>query len=494
MDFLDPKRKKASRRRLLIGYVLMAVAIALATFILLLTAYGFDIDHKTGSVIQNGIVYVDTQPDGANIYVDGKQHSDTTSARLNLREGQYTIKLTKQGYRDWQRTFFLDGGQIQRIVYPLLIPNTLTPADVKVYDVAPSLTTQSPDRHWILVQQPGQTYAFDMYDGGDTETAPTTLTIPATILTEATSAASLKIVEWSNDNRHFLVDRTYGDGSKHEFLVIDRQTPEQSVSINTVLGISPTKVSLRDKKADQIYFVEGTTNILRSGDTKSRTISAPLISGVLSYKSYSDNLILYATQENVEAGRTEFKIREDDKTYTLKTVPEGSVYLTDLSKYDGNWYYALGSNTDDAVYIYKNPLDILKGKNGGALTVASVLRVTNPQFVSFSANVQFVSVQSGKNLMTYDIETDRQFTLKLSQDIPLAQQIKWMDGNRFAYASGNQTYMVDFDGSNPQALVPGLGGLENPIFDRDYELLYTIAPSVKTTDKFALTRTQLQVK
>jgi hypothetical protein len=211
MDFLDPKRKKAHRRRLLLGYVLMAVALALATFILLLTAYGFDIDRKTGSIIQNGIVYLDSKPGDAAIYVNGKRQGNNTATRLNLPAGQYTIRLESNGYRTWQRTFFLDGGQIQRLVYPLLIPNQFKVTDVQLYASAPGLTTQSPDRHWLLVQRPDQTYEFDNFDANNPNTAATTVTVPKLLngpmttgmfyLSAPTAITSMNFSFWTARNR-----------------------------------------------------------------------------------------------------------------------------------------------------------------------------------------------------------------------------------------------------------------------------------------------------
>jgi hypothetical protein len=65
MDFLDPKRKKSHHKRLFIGYLLMAVAVAMGTLILLFSAFGYGVDRKTGDVIQNGTVFVDSQPGGS---------------------------------------------------------------------------------------------------------------------------------------------------------------------------------------------------------------------------------------------------------------------------------------------------------------------------------------------------------------------------------------------------------------------------------------------
>ncbi|MDQ3123195.1 MAG: PEGA domain-containing protein, partial [bacterium] len=149
MDFLDPKRKRAHRRRLFIGYVLMSIVVALGTMVILYLAYGYDIDRKTGTVIQNGIVFVESQPSGASVFLNGIHQNSRTGTRMVLPEGVYTVRLEAEGYRTWERTFNLEGGQLQRLIYPFLIPDTLEGTAVKNYETLPLLTTQSPDRRWV---------------------------------------------------------------------------------------------------------------------------------------------------------------------------------------------------------------------------------------------------------------------------------------------------------------------------------------------------------
>src|ERR1700722_21004469 len=98
MDFLDPRKKRAYKIRLLIGYALVTIAIGLAVVILVYDAYGYNLNPETGNVTQNGLLFVGSKPGGANIYLNGMQHS-TTSSRLVLPAANYTLKLTKSGYR-----------------------------------------------------------------------------------------------------------------------------------------------------------------------------------------------------------------------------------------------------------------------------------------------------------------------------------------------------------------------------------------------------------
>lgn len=490
MDFLDPKRRKAHKRRLFIGYALMAIVIALGTMLVMYLAYGYDVNRQSGEFIQNGIVFVDSKPKGATVYVNDVAERSKTDTRLVLPAGPYTIRIEAEGFRSWQRSFTLDGGQIERLVYPFLVPNVLTISDLQSYEATPQLATQSPDRRWLLVARPGATYQFDVFDLQNPEESPKQVAFPVALLTAPAAASSLEIVEWSTDNRHILVKRSYE--GKHEFIIFDRENPSESVNLNTALGIAPAEVSLKGKRPDQIYYLDAVPGALRSANTKARTISAPLLPAVSGYKSYGDDVMVFAAAGGAGTGTADIKILEGDKTYTLRTVTQSERYVLDVSKYEDEWYYAVGSAADNAVYVYKNPVAALKQEIRPEMDVTA-MSASNPRFVSFSANTQFIGVQSGRNFVVLDLEYDRQHKITLDQEIPLEQQVKWMDGHRFIYVDNQQSYIVDFDGSNKQTLVTSR--LANgPFFDRDYDNVFTIEGSKKDNAKAALTITVIDAR
>src|SRR5258708_1076212 len=151
----------------MIGYGLTAVAIGLTSIILVYGAYGYGINTKTGQLIQNGLVFVDSKPSGASIYLDGRSQGATTSSRLVLPAANYELSIKKAGYRNWSRKFTLNEHSIARFVYPFLFPVKLTPQNLKVYGSEPPLMTQSADRRWLLVEAPSvdpKNVIFDMYD------------------------------------------------------------------------------------------------------------------------------------------------------------------------------------------------------------------------------------------------------------------------------------------------------------------------------------------
>src|SRR5690606_33861796 len=200
MDFLDPRKKRAHKIRLYIGYALMACVLVIGSTIVFFEARGFDIDRKTGEIIQNGLVFVNAHPEPATVYVNGKREGQTDT-RLTIPTGDYTFEFSRDGYRKWQRSFHLDGSTIERLDYVFMFPEQLNTTGIRNYDGAPAFASQSPDRKWLLIQQPGNFLTFDVFDlGNQNNPSVTSFTLPTNLMNMARGGDKLELVEWSTDN------------------------------------------------------------------------------------------------------------------------------------------------------------------------------------------------------------------------------------------------------------------------------------------------------
>ena len=466
MDFLDPKKKQAHARRLYLGYFLMGIALLLAASILLILSNGYDVDRKTGQVIQNGLIFTNSAPESTTIYLNGKANGQTDK-RLTVPEGTYNVELQRTGYTTWKKTVQLDGGNIERLVYPRLFPSKLTTAVSKTYDAIPSFSAQSPDRRWLLVTQPGQFNSFDIYDTGKPTQAATVTTIPEGVLTKpaAGAAETLTMVEWSTDNRHVLVKHTFGDA--FEYAVIDRSSTENnSYNVTKVTGLSPTLVALHDKKYDRLFIYDATAKTLQTVNVEDKTV-APLLGGVLAFKPYGSKTVLYASEDDVHPGKTLLRILDDGKNYTMRTFDTPSSLLLDLAEFDGSMYVTAASTTEGRLYIYKDPLARLKSDSKTALTPFVLIRFKDPTKISFSANTRFVAMQSGTRFAVYDFEEARRYNFTLPGELPADQFASWMDGHRLVLNQANTVQVFEFDGAN-QTKLGSLVANSLPFFDRDY--------------------------
>lgn len=473
MDFLDPNKKRAQRRRLIIGYVLIGVAIALVTIILGFQTYGYDLDRKTGAIIQNGLLFVAAQPEPANVFLNGKQYKTLSDAKLVLPSDVYKLELTRSGYRTWTRTFSLAGGSIERLVYPFMFPVNMQRQIQKNYTATPTLMTQSPDRRWVLVQQPGQLNSFDQYDTQDVKKAPTTVTLPNDILTQV--AGPLSVVEWSTDNKHLLLKHEVAGNV--EYIVMSRDAPATSVNLNKAFKQPFTSATLRDKNPNEVYLFNQPDGSLTTGVVKDASVK-PVASNVLSYVTHGSNIILYATGEGAAEGKARIMYKDAEGTFFVREVTQSPQYLLAIAQYDNHWLVGAGGQNDDRVYVYKDPQAIIKKSNQTKLLYPeTILRVDKPQWISFSANTQFLTIENGPQFATFDAEHERTYRFNIGLNLDeAAPHATWMDGDRLIVNSQATMVVFDFDGTNLQKLVPNQAGLV-PAFDRDYQVLFNTAPN-----------------
>lgn len=490
MDFLDPRKRQKHSTRLMIGYVLMAIAISLSVWLLHKVTSGYGYDRKTGEIIQNGLLFVDSDPGGAAIYIDDKVRASTTAVRLVMPAGSYKLTLKKEGYRTWERRITLNESSVARYVYPFLFPEEPQVESLKVYPRNPQLITQSPDRRWLLVQLPALVngnVAFDEYDTTALDTPHSILSLPGLILTNySQSESSFKEVEWSSDNKRVLLLHTYKGGD--EFIIFNREVPAESINVNKVFDVKPTEVALRNKKIDQLYIFDRSSGDLQIADTRNSRVTG-LLRRVLAFKSNGANLISYVTAQNAPEGKVTARIWDGDESYPFYSFAAGSTYLIDMAQFQGSWYYVAGSDKDARINVFRDPLNGLRDQSIKTATPSLSLNIKGAAKISFSTNARFIAAEAGQTFAVYDLETQDLFRYAL--ETPLSSALQWMDGHRLIGASKGMVFVTDYDSIYQQKLIPTTS-LVGGFFDPDYNNLLTTVNVSGDTGGVALQRVDMR--
>jgi hypothetical protein len=488
MDFLDPLYNRRHITRLYIGYCLVAIAIFLAVTMLLLIAYGFQLS-KNGQVIQNGLLFASSKPVGATVYIDGISKEKQTNTRLNIAEGSYELELKRDGYRDWQHRIDIVGGRVFRYDYPLLFPETLNTTTLSTLSTtAPGMVTQTPDHRHLLLQQSPRVPTFAMFDLKNPNAPPVALTIPSTAYTPG-GTQSWQVVQWSSDNVHLLLKHGFGAKST-EYVLFDRETPTDSVNLSVRFKTSPTRLTMIDNKFDRYYLYSSTDGSLRRATLDEPTPQV-FLTNVLEYEPYKADTILYVTSVSDVKTQVEVHLQTNGRDYMLHRLPKAGAYHMAVSAYSGDTYVALADPSTKLVYIYRNPLTRLSSALTAAPTVS--LKFASPTFVEFSAGGRFVLAERGANFATYDAEYKQSSSYTMTQPIDKGQtHAVWLDGAHLQYVSNNQLYVFDYDGTNPQLLVPATVG-QTAHYDNNYSFVYTVAPpTTATKQRYVLTSTSLR--
>ena len=469
MDYLDPKKQARQSALLLTGYFLIGIAILIGTFILVYQAYGFGFS-KNGKVVQSGLVFFSSNPNPAKIYFNGTLNKAETNSRIVLEENIYDVLLRRNGYREWKRTIEVDGGSVRHYDYPFLFPTKLE--STNIYPIAgnPNIFTQSPDRRWLMVQLPGATPRFVVYDLKNPKDQPVEIALPASAYTKTVGADSWEFSEWADNNNHLVLIHNFNN--KKEYVLVDRKDPVQSVNLTNTIDAKFTELSLLDKKYDKYYLYDASDLTLKKA-TLSEPTALPVLNKVYDFKAYGNDDILYVSDAEKAPGKVQYILKIKDKNYSLKTSNSDNKYLLDLTEYSNKLYVVIGSSSSSRLLVFKDPVAKLSDPNKKQLAPVQVLRVKNPNYVKFSASAQFVMAQNGNQFAIYDAENDKGYNFTTKQPIDAPQvHANWMDGHRLTYVSQGKLFVFDYDYQNQQILNPASSSYL-PAFSSDFKNLYT---------------------
>jgi hypothetical protein len=489
MDYLDPKKKKQKRARIMFGYGLLGIAMAIATVLLVYVTNGYYVDSSTGEVIQNGLIYVDSKPESAKILLDGVEQGNRTDARLVVPGGMHTIQLQRDGYRPWLRTVSLEGGSLRRLNYARLIPTTLDAVSVQALPILPTMVSESIDKRWLVMGFTDNRLQMQVIDIQSSQFTPQELPLPVGLI-KTTLGGTWNVLEWADDNKTFLATYTSTDGAV-EYVLINRDKPAESVNVADVIGdVDYDSVSLRDRKKDLLFAYNSigqTLSKVSVGGTNSEAIA----SGVIKYTSFGED-VLYVSNDAEDPEKVMVTLRLGEVEFPIRTLTKSDTYLLDMSKIGNAHVIGISSTIENRVIIYDDPIDALTNNGFSKLPVATtVLRIDNPTELSISADSSVISARGGQSVVTHEFEEDRSFSFDLTAVADPSQELRWLDGRHFTIGSAGKQYMIDYDGSNQYELVAGLTTIGS-YFGKDLDVMFTFSAGSDEATPAQMVRTSLR--
>lgn len=490
MDYLDPKKKKAKRIQLLVGYALLGIAISITTLVFVYLANGYVVDRKTGEVIQNGVIYLDSRPESARVYMNGQQQSSNTDARLVVPEGEYSLELRRDGYKSWKKTFLLEGGTLRRLTYPRLIPEKLDTELAATLQALPTLVSQSNDKRWVVLAFNDNILRMQVIDLNRSALVIDELPLPVELI-KTKSPGKWNILEWADDHRTFLAEYRTEQGV--EYVLIDRSDPAKSKHLNTVFAAQPfSSISMRDRKNDLLYlFNNQTGQLLRANATTGQV--EPYLEGVVDYTAYGNDAVLFVTKQAASSGMVKAVLKKGNQSYELREIHEDTTYLLELAKLGNAMVMGIGSAAENRVLVYNDPIHAIAQNDFSKLPVATtVLKVEKPQELTISADASVIVARSGQEFASHEFEADRSYVFTIEKSINLAQELRWMDGRHLMIGVESDAQLItDFDGNNQFILgssKPELGSM----FDEQIDRQITFMPPESSGGPVRLLRTYMR--
>lgn len=485
--------RKASKKKELIKriatYTAMTSLVLIIVSGLVLVLLGYRFDSGNGRVEQGGLVQFASTPPGATVEVDGKPMNAKTPAKISVTAGTHEFVMWREGYETWRKTVDVKAGTLTWLNYTRLVPKDKSTASVAEYTaLAASLPTT--DGQDILLQQDVALPTFQLVDLRADDIKSTTLTIPATIYSEAATVGvthNFRIDQWDTAGRYALIQHTYGD--KKEWLVLDTRNADATTNVTTLLDIDISSAKFSGNGGSILYALSGSD--LRKLDLADGTISRSLVSGVTSFELFESNVITYVGLDKADpAKRVVGLYREgDSEPHILRTVAgDMNVPLrVTTARYFNQDYVAIseGSKVDITSGEYPSSSS---DDNSSLATFGSFDFSGDVERLVFSPSGDYLMVQSGAKFSSYDIEHKKVYSSSISGD-PKATvaPLKWLDDNYIWSSHGGVVTIREFDGTNSHTINQAIDG-QAVVLSQSGRYIYSVG---KTPDGYQLQRVRM---
>lgn len=423
-------RKKLIQR--VITYCLMALAVIIGVAGTTAWIMGYRVNfQEEQSVERITLLQFGSSPTGADVFVNDDKMSFRTPGRYDaVHEGENVLKYQLEGYHNWQVTVDLKPAEVYWFNYARMVPNKIISSNVfKVNSFYQALA--APNGSYILLHETANSPKFKIIDISDPNNIRTNeIELPESLLTN--SVKNIKIVEWDSSSNFVLLNQ---DGN---ILRLDRRDVAKSQNLSELFGASISKPHFLNGNNNTIFGI--TDGTLRRFDIKAKSVSAPLVSNVVSYEVYGDGKLSYISRSK---GKQSNGVYFKDKDYIVHEYDEIKAAFTSFTNYYREDFFL--STYGNQIEVVKNPFS----EDNKEITTVKIPFI--PEHFFHNGGGRMVVATSGNQVFTYDLEThnEHHFDLESFTGKPF-----WLDDFHLGYIHDGELKMIEFSGDNRESLVP----------------------------------------
>lgn len=454
-----PTKRQQTIRQVL-TYIAMTISVLVIVTGVTLLLLGYRLDTNNGQLEQGAFLQFETVPSGATITIDGQTLNAKTPAKNTVRAGTHTFVMQRDGYEPWQKTLDVKAGTLTWLNYAQLVPKERKTELVTAYDtLAGSLATA--DGKTMLIQKLSSVPTFDVVDLRSDDVKTSTVTIPATVYSNATTAGvthTFTIDKWDDGGRYVLILHAYGD--KKEWLAMDTRDATATKNVTNLLDLDISSIVFSGTSGNILYALS--SGGIRKLDLSAGTISRSLVTNVTNFDLFETNVITFVGTDPADATKRVVGLYREGDTgaHILRSTTSDST--TPLHIVTSRYF------NQDYVAIAEGPkVDILRGSypSSAADDTTSLVSFNNFMFgtnvdrISFSPGGDYLLAQSGVQFTSLDIEHERfnNYTVTVDPSVIVAP-FKWLDADHTWSDYTDLLTIREFDGANAATINQALSG------------------------------------
>lgn len=97
----EKRKKRHQKHRLIIMGIIIPI-LAIIAIAIVFFAFGWRFDSKNKKLYASSVLYLRSQPLGANIHINNKLQGETKLLQRHVKPGVYNLRLTKDGFMTWE--------------------------------------------------------------------------------------------------------------------------------------------------------------------------------------------------------------------------------------------------------------------------------------------------------------------------------------------------------------------------------------------------------
>lgn len=370
--------KRSMKRQVLISLLVLGLLV-LGTTGMILYGKGYRIGFQGDrpQLSKTGILQIKSKPTGAQVYINGNL-TGATDNDITLTPGKYTVRVSKDGYNDWQKDIQIER-EIVSSADALLLPKAPTLQSISTFGVESAvvdptgtkiafrIASSSAEKNGIYVLELTNR-VFPVLAGQSNSTQ---------IVDETIDNFSEATISWSPDGKQILASIPLGESSTYYLLKSDGfNTTPQNVTITVQNLTKAWEEQLLDKQTARLkslkpkvqQFVKNNFKILSFSPDDTKILyqaSASAEMPVFLKPRLIGNNLLYERRDLKEGAIYVYDIKEDVNTRIIDSISEQCTELETNCIRSFTWF----PDSNHLVYVHDRKIELVEDDGSNMTTV-----------------------------------------------------------------------------------------------------------------------------
>ncbi len=422
-------------RKILIplSYILMVIGVLVTTVVLVAIGQGYSFNFKTHQFKNStGLLAVNSTPQGASIYLNGRDIKRKTPYRTTVEAGDYDIEVRKDNFATWHKHVTVKPSGVTSAEYIVMIPTDLSPNTLSTSQAVSQIVASRDRKHFAYI---ATLPAAEVWLVSSDRRSTSRLYIPRAATADQ-PAETLTGATWSDDGSHLLIRTSIGSVAHYLVIASGGGAP---TDLTDLFKFDLTGLQFSPNDWRDMYWTspEG----LRHLNIEAQTVSAVLAAQVSSFTFAGDRLIYIQSTPN---GKTVWSTDRNghDPKRLVDSLSETETYELAYANFRGKDWLAILAQKAGVVTAYGDVF---------SATPASKIVSKSAQHISFSDDGHYLAFYSPDGFGTYDTDKDLLATANL--DLGSLSALTWFDPAHLLLTAKSRVVMADFDGTNQFDLI-----------------------------------------